>query len=152
MEELLSEESYQNANKKVKLIGIIIMILGLLLIAGGIYFIISASNMQVPNIGSSNWFNASSSQMQTKSNGIFMIIPGIFLTIVGIIVRFIMGNQRKIMAYQMQQMIPLVTEGAEKMTPTVTKLAKEVSEEMAPVYGKFAKEISKGIKEGLDDK
>ena len=31
MEELLSEESYQNANKKVKLIGIIIMILGLLL-------------------------------------------------------------------------------------------------------------------------
>ena len=166
MEELLSEENYQKANKKVKLIGIIIMTLGLLLIAGGIYFLITASNMNVPDMGDSNWFDASSNQMHTQSSGMFMIIPGIFLTVVGVMVRFVMGNQRKIMAYQMQQMMPLVTEGAEKMvptatkitkevaeemTPTVTKLAKEMSKEMAPVYGEVAKEITKGIKEGMKE-
>ena len=95
-----------------------------------------------------------------------MLMPGIFLTIVGAMVRFVMGNQRKIMAYQMQQMMPVVTEGAEKlvptatkitkevaeeMTPTMTKMAKEISKEMAPVYGEVAKEITKGIKEGMKE-
>ncbi len=167
MEQFLNEENYQNTNKKIKVIGLIIMVLGLLLIAGGVYFIINANKMQVPAMGDSNWFAASTNQMHTKSSGIFMILPGIFLTIVGLIVRFVIANQRKIMAYQMQQMMPLVTEGAEKLTPTATKIskevmeemtpamakmAKEVSEEMAPVYGKVAKEITKGIKEGLDNK
>ena len=77
----------------------------------------------------------------------FMIIPGIFLTLVGIMVRFVMGNQRKIMAYQMQQVMPLVSEGAEKMVPT----AKKITSEMAPAYGDVAKEIAKGIKEGMKD-
>ena len=130
MEELLSEENYQKANKKVKLIGLIIMTLGLLLIAGGIYFLITANNMNVPEMSDSNWFNASSNQMHTQSSGMFMIIPGIFLTIVGIMVRFVMGNQRKIMAYQMQQMMPLVSEGAEKMVPTAKKIAKGIKEGM----------------------
>ena len=166
MEELLSEENYQKANKKVKLIGLIIMVLGLLLIGGAIYLLVSASNMSVPEMGDGNWFNASTNRMHMKSNGLFMLIPGIFLTFLGAIVRFVMGNQRKIMAYQMQQMIPLVTEGAEKMvptatkitkevaeemTPTMTKMAKEISKEMAPVYGEVAKEITKGIKEGMKE-
>ena len=145
MDELLNEEAYQEANRKIKVIGLIIMCLGLLLIAGGIYFLITANNMQVPKLGDSGWFDASSNQMNMHSRGMFMIIPGIFLTIVGVMIRFVMGNQRKIMAYQMQTMLPLVGEGAEKMVPT----AKKIAEEMAPTYGEVAKEISKGIKDGL---
>ena len=134
MDELLSEESYQEANNKVKLIGLIIMLLGLALVGGAIYLLVNANNATV-------------SEMKMHSNGMFMLIPGIFLTILGTIVRFVMGNQRKIMAYQMQQMLPLVAETAEKMVPT----AKKMTQEMAPAYGEVAKEITKGIKEGMKE-
>ena len=166
MKEYLSEENYQRMNKKVKLVGIIIMLLGLCLIAFGIYFLVVSSKMSVPDMRSDNWFEASSAQMSMHSRGMFMIIPGIFLTIVGAMVRFVMGNQREIMAYQMGHVMPIATEGLEKMVPKMTKISKDVAEEMAPVYGKVAKtiakdlapvygdvakEITKGVKEGLKE-
>lgn len=128
-EELLSEENYQKANQKIKVIGVIIMILGLLLIAGGTYFVITSSHMETPEMTSSNWFNAVTSKNHMKTDGIFMIIPGVFLTALGAMVRFIMGNQRKILAYQMQRMIPVVTETAEKLAPTVKKLSDEMKDD-----------------------
>ena len=164
--EYLNEEKYQRTRKKIKLVGIIIMMFGLCLIAGGVYFLISAKHMSVPEMGSSSWFEASSAKMDRQSTGAFMIIPGIFLSIVGAMVRFIVANQREIMAYKAQQVLPVMTEGMEKMVPKVTKMSKDVmeemtpaytkmaktiSKEMAPVYGDMAKEISKGIKEGLKE-
>lgn len=164
--EYLNEENYQKTKGKIKLVGIIIMILGLCLIAGGVYFLISANKMNGPEMGSSNWFEVSSAKMSRQSSGAFMIIPGIFLSIVGAMVRFVVANQREILAYKTQQVLPVMTEGMEKMVPKVTKMSKEVAEEMtpvytdmakkigkemAPVYGDMAKEISKGIKEGLKE-
>ena len=49
-------------------------------------------------------------------------------------IRFGVANQRKIMAYQTQQAIPIAKEGIEKMAPTL---------------GTAAKEIAKGVKEGM---
>ena len=164
--ELLNEENYQRTKKTIKIVGLIIMVVGLCLLAGGIYMVISASKMEVPSMGASNWFEASSAKMDRESTGAFMIIPGIFLSIVGAIVRFVVANQREIMAFKAQQMLPVMTEGMEKvvpkvtkvskdvieeMTPAYTKMAKTISKEMAPVYGDMAKEISKGIKEGLNE-
>lgn len=67
------------------------------------------------------------------------IIPGIFVSVLsfGFTMMLIsIVNRRKIMAYNMQDMMPLTEEGVEKMIPTATKAAKE---------------IAKGIKEGLEE-
>ena len=164
--ELLNEERYQETRKKIKLVGIIIMIIGLCLLAGGIYTVISASKMSIPEMGSANWFEASSTKMNRESTGAFMIIPGIFLSLIGAIVRFVVANQREIMAYKTQQILPVMTEGMEKIVPKATEMSKQVAKEMAPVYGEvaktvtkevapaygeMAKEIAKGIKEGLKE-
>ena len=65
-----------------------------------------------------------------------MVMFGIVITIVGCMIRFVVANQRKIMAYQTQQAMPIVKEGFEEMSPTL---------------GKAAKEIAKGVKEGVAD-
>lgn len=79
---------------------------------------------------------ARSAQMGRQTLGLFMLLPGIFITIVGCMIRFAVGNQRNIMAYQTQQVMPIAQEKIEKMAPSM---------------GTAAKEIAKGIKEGLSD-
>ncbi len=149
--EYLSEKNYDETSKKIKIAGYIIMGLGFVLIILGIYFLISAGKIQEPSMTSSDWFSVSSSKMHRESTGMFMLIPGIFLTVTGVMVRFVMANQKKILAYQMGSVLPVMMEGIEKATPKMTKLAKDVNEEIAPEYGKVAKEVAKGIKEGLKE-
>lgn len=147
--ELLNEEEYQKNNKKVKTAGIIVLLLGVFIIVAGIICVISANFMEVPPMGDANWFDASSAQMGRNSLGMFLIIPGIFVTAVGCMIRFGIGNQREIMAYHLQQTMPLAQEGIEKMTPTMVETGKTIAKEMAPVYGEVAKEVAHGIKEGM---
>ena len=79
---------------------------------------------------------------------------------------FMIAKRRHILAYQVQQVMPVAQEGLEKVAPTIGKAGASIAEEMAPaigkvgatiakemapVYGEVAKEISKGIKEGLKD-
>lgn len=125
--EYLDEEKYQKSNRKVKIIGTIIILIGLCLIGFGIYTLIGAHNIEVPEMGDSNWYSVSSRQMGKTASGMFMILPGIFVTIVGCMVRFFIGNRREIMAYQMQQMMPIVKEGTKEMTPIASEAAKEIS-------------------------
>ena len=132
--EYLNEEEYQKNNKKVKIAGTIIIAIGLCIICAAVYTLISASKMNVPSsMWDPDWFEYSTAQMEKESTGMFMLIPGIFVTVVGCMVRFVVANQRSIMAYQAQQAMPIAQEGIEKMAPTA---------------GKAAKEIAKGIKEG----
>ena len=130
----LNEETYQKVNKKVKIAGTIIIILGLALLGFGIYTLVMASKIVEPNMSDSNWFNVSSSKMKMESMGMFMVIPSIFVIIVGCMVRFIIPNQRKIMAYKLQQMMPLTKEGVEEMTPAMKKLAKELKDGIKDEY------------------
>lgn len=138
--EFLNEEEYKKINKKVKIGGLIVLLIGVCLVIGGIAVVVSASFMKVPSMGDSNWFDASSAQMGRQALGAFMIIPGIFVTVVGCMIRFGIANRREIMAYQLQQMMPLAQEGTEKMTPTAAKSSRTI-----------ARETVKGIKEGLSD-
>ena len=125
--EYLTEENYMRANNKVKWGGRIAMLVGISMILVGIFVI------KVPDMGEDGWFQASSTRM-------FLIFPGVFITLVGCMVRFLIANQRSILAYQIQQVRPLAEEGIEKATPIVSESAKEI-----------AKEVTKGIKEGLKD-
>ena len=134
--EYLSEENYQKANKKVKTAGIIILLIGLSMLGFGVYTIITAKSMSVPNMGEPNWFEMSSAQSDKEFTGTALCIFGFFITFVGCIVRFFIGNARNIMAYQTQQMRPIAQESAEKMAPTA---------------GVVAKEVAKGFKSGFKD-
>lgn len=75
---------------------------------------------------------------------------GIFICFATCIVSgsiFMIAKRRHMLAFSVQQVMPIVKEGIDELTPT----AKKVTEEMAPAYGKVAKEIAKGIKKGLND-
>lgn len=77
--------------------------------------------------------------------GAFIIIASLMIS--GSV--FMFSKRREMLAFQMQQVMPVATEGLEKVAPTVAKVGKDVMKEMAPAYGEMAKEISKGIKEGI---
>lgn len=132
--EYLNEEEYQKDNKKVKIAGVIVILIGICLLCIGAYFLSSASKMEVPSMGAPDWFEKSTSQSEREFKGSTMVMFGIFITIVGCMIRFGVANQRKIMAYQAQQAMPIVKEGFEEMSPTL---------------GTAAKEIAKGVKEGM---
>lgn len=63
----------------------------------------------------------------------------------------IFAKRREMIAFSMQQVMPVAQEGLENITPTVTKVGKRLVQEMAPAYGEVAKEISKGITEGIKE-
>lgn len=139
----LTEENYQRSNKKVKTIGSVLMIIGLILLGMGITFIV----LGALGIGNEIATGLESGQDITNPKGIlsgfggfaigvFTIPSGLFLTSVGAMVRFLIGNRREITAYSVQQTMPIAKEGIE---------------EMAPVIGNAAGEIAKGIKKGLND-
>ncbi len=130
----LNEEQYQKANRKIKIAGTIVIVLGLALLGFGIYTLIMSNKIVEPSMTSSNWFSVSSSKMKMQSMGMFMVIPSIFVIIVGCMIRFVIPNQRQIMAYKLQQMIPLTKEGVEEMTPTMKKVAKEITKGIKDEY------------------
>ncbi len=65
-------------------------------------------------------------------------------------VTFMISKRREMMAFSLQQVMPVAQEGLEKMEPTLSKVGSRMMKNMAPAYGEMAKEISKGIKEGLN--
>ena len=64
---------------------------------------------------------------------------------------FTISKRREMLAFSVQQVMPVAQEGMEKMEPTISKVGSRMMKNMAPAYGEMAKEISKGIKEGLKE-
>lgn len=64
---------------------------------------------------------------------------------------FTISKRREMLAFSVQQVMPVAQEGMEKMEPTLSKVGSRMMKNMAPAYGEMAKEISKGIKEGLQE-
>ena len=145
--EFFNEENYQKSNEKVKKIGNIIIIIGLVLLIGGILVSLfgllgfgkqfsNGLQMGQEGINPSKTFSG----IGALAIGGFMVSPGIFITVVGCIVRFLIGNRREITAYTVQQTMPLAQEGIEKMAPTI-----------GSAVGTIGKELAKGIKEGINE-
>ncbi len=150
-QKLLNEEKYQQNNAKVKKVGKILLIIGIITLAIGIALIIigfmSASNaFDDFNSMDQNTFN--STKDTTKeifgsfgmfTLGGFLNFIGFALTVTGGIIMFI-AHRREITAYTTQQVMPVAQEGIEKITPTVANAA-----------GSIAQSISKGIQEGKNE-
>jgi len=54
---------------------------------------------------------------------------------------YMMSKRREIMAFHVQQVMPIAQEGIEKIAPTLGKAKAEMTKQMAPLYGEVAKEI-----------
>lgn len=148
--EYLNEEKYQQNNAKVKKVGKILLIVGIVILV--LSFILTTvaflvfGNSAISGVSSFGTGNEINTIRHTASGafgsiglfalGGFMGTLGFILTGAGAIVMYI-AHRRAITAYTTQQVIPVAQEGIEKITPTVANAA-----------GSIAKSISQGIQEG----
>lgn len=148
--EYLNEEEYLQNAKKLKTIGLIVLVVGLVLLFASIIMIIcgflgfgktfgsgfeaiDSGNM---NINSSRMFNGVFGGFGLIAIGSLLSMIGFAASAVGVGL-LIWAHQREITAFTTQQVMPVAQEGIDKMTPTVSNAA-----------GSLAKSISKGVAEG----
>lgn len=141
----LNEEDYQRYTAKLKKVGKILLIVGLILFVLSIGLIIAGSITFGSTMVTEN-ANSALGGMGLFAFGGFLSVFSFGMAGVGGMILFI-AHRREITAYTTQQVMPVAKEGIEEMTPTMSKVA----EKMAPAAGTVAKEVAKGIKEGLKD-
>jgi phosphate starvation-inducible membrane PsiE len=146
----LNEENYKKINSKIKNAGRLVMIIALILIVVGFIIKIGSMGVQVPSMGSENWFEMESYKSSMSFGGTGLIMFGVWLEFIGCIIRYFIGNRREIMAYSIQTTMPIAQEGIQTIAPTIAETGATVMKTMAPAYGEVAKNIAQGIKEGLD--
>ena len=128
-QEFFNEEKYQKTKEKMNIIGIILLCVGLVL---SILGFVTTFVMDIEN-----------DLFFLMFFGTPMLFIGIFLVLT--------SHMREITSFHMQQTMPVVQEGMEKMAPTIGKVGSEIAKDMAPAYGEVAKEVAKGIKEGINE-
>ncbi len=141
----LNEQKYQEGNKKIKKIGKILLIIGIIILIGSFIMMIvyfsRFGNTIVSGIRSNGDVNNTQMAKSIFGSlglfvlGIFMNMIGFGLTVGGGILLFI-SHRREITAYTTQQVMPVAKEGLNEISPEI---------------GNVAKEVTKGIKEGLKD-
>ena len=120
--EYLNEEKYQKVKKVLITIGCISLIIGIGLFIGSFF-------VKVPAMGQDGWFEASKLQSILR----FVAFPfGVMIPLI----TFFMAFSREMAAFSTQQVMPVVKEGIDEISPTI---------------GNAAGEIAKGIKKGLND-
>lgn len=141
--EYLSEERYQKNNTKVKTIGKVLLIVGILVFVLGVVLVIIGFIGFGKSFDTGNEFgivknttDSSFGSFSLLALGGFTSVFGFSLLGIGLIIMFI-SHRREITAYTTQQVMPVAQEGIEKITPTVADAA-----------GSIAKSVSKGIQEG----
>lgn len=147
-EKYLSEERYQRNNTKVKKVGKILLIIGVITLV--VSFIILALGFLGFGGTFINGVNNSPEAGQIAKGviggiGLFALggiinSIGFLLTVSGGMILFI-AHRREITAYTTQQVMPIAKEEIEKITPTVANAA-----------GSIAESISKGIENGKNNK
>ena len=146
--EYLSEEEYQNNSKKLKKIGLIVLIIGIVVLVIGtimsIVGFIGFGNSPMQAMGS-DYVDSGVVQSVAGSamKNMVILIIGSILSMIGLgvgavggIIMFI-AHGREIKSFTTQQVMPIAQEGIDKMTPTVSNAA-----------GSIAKSVTKGIEEG----
>lgn len=103
--EHLNEERYQKTKKKINIIGIGLLCIGLLLaILGFVTTFI----------------------MHNENNLFFLMFLGVPMTFIGFFL-IIVSHMREISAFTAQQQMPIAKEGIEKISPSVGVAAKEIT-------------------------
>lgn len=107
--EYLNEERYQQTNKKVDLIGKI------LLVCGGLSFVV-CTILLFGNF------------LEFETSGLVGVLWVFSFSIAGFgLMLFMTAHSRQITAYMAQQQMPVAKEGIEKMAPTAGVVAREIS-------------------------
>ncbi len=141
----LNEEDYQRYTTKLKKVGKILLIVGLVLFVVSIGLIVAGSITFGSTAVTEN-VNSAIGGMGLFAIGGFMSVFTFAMAGVGGMILFI-AHRREITTYTTQQVMPVAKETIGEMTPTM----KKVAEDMAPAAGKVAKEVAKGVKEGLSE-
>ena len=141
----LNEEDYQRYTTKLKKVGKVLLIVGLVLFVVSIGLIVAGSITFGSTAVTEN-VNSALGGMGLFAIGSFSSVFSFALASVGGMCLFV-AHRREITAYTTQQVMPVAKETIGEMTPTM----KKVAEDMAPAAGKVAKEVAKGVKEGLSE-
>lgn len=147
-EKYLNEETYQRNNQKVKKIGKILLIAGVVtLLAGLIMSILGFAQFGNTAVSSFGNNDLNGDSMQNTARGMLgsagLFAAGGFISVIGFTlvssggIAIFISHRREITAYTSQQVMPVAQEGIEKITPTIANSA-----------GTIAQSISKGIEEG----
>ena len=136
----LNEETYQRNAKGLKIVGAIVLIIGI------IAFVVSVIIMFKGFLGSGAITSVNDADYEAKSklahDSFALFSIGGFGMVVSLAIcgagwkLLIIAHRREIMAFTAQQAMPVVKEGAE---------------ELAPVAGNVAMEVAKGIKQGINE-
>lgn len=146
--EYLNEEEYQKNAKKLKKIGLIVLIVGIVvLILGSVLAIVGFvgfGNSPMQAFGAEYVDHGVVRDVAGSAmKNMVIIIIGSLLSMVGLGVSAVGGvlmfvaHGREIRTFTTQQVMPIAQEGIDKMTPTVSNAA-----------GSVAKSVSRGIAEG----
>lgn len=153
--EYLSEEEYQKNAKKLKKIGLIVLIIGIIVLIVGtalaIVGFVGFGNSPMQALGSDyvdtgvvqDVAGAAMKNMVILIIGSILSMIGLGLTAVGGVLMFV-AHGREIKSFATQQAMPIAQEGIEKMTPTVSNAAESISKGVA-------KGIAEGKKEAATD-
>ena len=120
--EYLNEERYKKNNKRIKIFYLILSLVGISMVIGGIILLVINKSV--------NYFS------MEKLMGCMLILVGVALSVLSVGDMLRHSFTRDIVSYYVQQQMPIVKEGIEKISPTM---------------GVAAKEITNGIKEGLKE-
>ena len=146
--EYLSEEEYQKNAKKLKKVGLIVLIIGIVVLVVGtilaIVGLVGFGNSPMQAFGSDyvdegvvrGVAGSAMKNMVVMIIGSLLSMVGLGASAVGGILMFV-AHGREIKSFTTQQVMPIAQEGIDKMTPTVSNAAESV-----------AKSVSKGIAEG----
>ena len=146
--EYLSEEEYQKNAKKLKKVGLIVLIIGIVVLVVGtilaIVGLVGFGNSPMQAFGSDyvdegvvrGVAGSAMKNMVVMIIGSLLSMVGLGTSAVGGILMFV-AHGREIKSFTTQQVMPIAQEGIDKMTPTVSNAAESV-----------AKSVSKGIAEG----
>lgn len=143
-EKYLSEEKYQETNKKVNNASKILLTIGIILLVVGVIITITGFvNFNKTRNNMMNSFNNSASNMFDSFNSVMLIGLGGFISVAGFALIIAgggmtyMAHRREITAYTTQQTMPIKKETINDITPTVADAA-----------GTIAKSVSQGFEEG----
>lgn len=146
MGKYLNEENYQKSRSKLRILGTILIFLGIIALIAGIVLIIlgfstmgtsvvngfnnleSVSNHTGLVVGMTKTFSLTSSGFLVGFVGFVLIITGAFILTI--------ASRREIIAFTAQQTLPVEREMIDEMTPTIANTA-----------GEIAKSVKKGLKD-----
>ena len=145
--EYLNEKNYRKGSAALTILGIVVMLAAAALAGFGITRLLAAKNMVIPAMTSSGWFEARQQQSSMYFTGGACCMFGAFIFFLGISI-VASAHRRSILAWKMQQVMPLAGEAAEKIQPVAAELGRKTMDTMAPAFGHLAEEVSKGINSG----